>query len=813
LVRLFLYLVLFFRRDVIILRTWEVILTDTFNIDGDNKDKQFIGSTVNYFINSTPSQIDDNNVLQNALEKLSNLPVTELAEHAPLPHPSHIPLLRNDTFTGRETSLIALAKALKGDDAAAIGQVSTCTGMGGIGKSQLASEFAHRYGQYFQGGVFWLNCAEPDAIGAAIAAFAQHYTDGQPPDDINEQIALVSSHWQDGLPRLLIFDNLEDPDLLSALQPPSGRCHILITSRNPKWPTEWIKDKNQIPLDVLSPDESVELLLQYQPDLKEQQTVLAELADLLGRLPLALSLAGSYLKENQHDPEGDPATYTEALKNTEILQHESLIADGTNQGTEHIRHVAQTFNLSYQLLDTDEPVDETARQLLTRAAVFEVGGTIPRFLLRDSVESTQEDEAESVPTTKALNRLINLGLITELEEGAIQLHRLIQSFVMNNTTDEEKVKAMDDVEATIFTHAEEINQAGLPSPLLTWQSQLQHVADQALQRESECSSALLNELGMHFRTVAEFQKAVDYLELALASNLKTYGEDHPNVAARRNNLGMAWLDLGEFQKAIDYYELALASDLKTYGEDHPNVAARHNNLGSAWEALGETQKAIDYYELALASDLKTYGEDHPSVATYRNNLGMAWLDLDEPQKAIDYLELALASDLKTYGKDHPEVAIRHNNLGGAWLGLGELQKAIDYLELALASNLKTYGEDHPEVATARNNLGLIWHEMGETRKAIDYYELALASNLKTYGEDHHKIALRRNNLGMAWLDLDEPQKAIDYYELALASDLKTYGEDHPNVAARHNNLGSAWEALGETQKAIDYFELAKRKFD
>ena len=197
-----------------------------FDLPGNNFGEQFIGSQ--FYFNAQGIQ-RDKDFLDNALTQLSNLPVTELAEHAPLPHPSNIPLLRNDTFTGRKASLIALAKALKGDDAAAISQVSTCTGMGGIGKSQLASEFAHRYGQYFQGGVFWLNCAEPNAIGAAIATFAQHYIDGQPPDDINEQIALVSSHWQDGLPRLLIFDNLEDPYLLSALQPPSGRCRILIT--------------------------------------------------------------------------------------------------------------------------------------------------------------------------------------------------------------------------------------------------------------------------------------------------------------------------------------------------------------------------------------------------------------------------------------------------------------------------------------------------------------------------------------------------------------------------------------------------------
>jgi tetratricopeptide (TPR) repeat protein len=71
-------------------------------------------------------------------------------------------------------------------------------------------------------------------------------------------------------------------------------------------------------------------------------------------------------------------------------------------------------------------------------------------------------------------------------------------------------------------------------------------------------------------------------------------------------------------------KLALKSDLKTYGEDHPAVARDRNNLGGAWRALGEYDKAIKYLELALKSTLNTYGEDHLNVAICRNNLGMVW---------------------------------------------------------------------------------------------------------------------------------------------------------------------------------------------
>ncbi|MDC9721105.1 MAG: tetratricopeptide repeat protein, partial [Gammaproteobacteria bacterium] len=232
----------------------------------------------------------------------------------------------------------------------------------------------------------------------------------------------------------------------------------------------------------------------------------------------------------------------------------------------------------------------------------------------------------------------------------------------------------------------------------------------------------------------KYLKAKPYYEDALKTAEKE--EDTAAIAKCQNNVGFILDELGDPKKAIEYYELALASDLSSYGEADPKVAILRNNIGGAWHALGEFEKAIEYYELALASDLNSYGEAHPNVATYRNNLGMAWKALGKPKKAIEYYELALESDLNSYGEAHPNVATRRNNLGGAWQALGELEKAIGYYELALASGLKSYGEAHPEVATYRNNLGGAWHALGEFEKAIEYYELALESDLKSYGEAH-----------------------------------------------------------------------------
>jgi tetratricopeptide (TPR) repeat protein len=92
------------------------------------------------------------------------------------------------------------------------------------------------------------------------------------------------------------------------------------------------------------------------------------------------------------------------------------------------------------------------------------------------------------------------------------------------------------------------------------------------------------------------------------------------VATKRNNLGSAWYALGHYEKAIGYLEQALASDIKTYGEDHPRVATKRNNLGLAWDALGQYEKAIGYLEQALAALIQSLGVDHPYSKQAAENL-------------------------------------------------------------------------------------------------------------------------------------------------------------------------------------------------
>jgi hypothetical protein len=137
-----------------------------------------------------------------------------------LPPGSRLLFAPNPLFVGRQADLRALARRLKS------GRIAAVTGMGGLGKSQLAVEFAYRYAAYFPGGVFWLSLANLDIARLDAAACGG-------PDHLNlapnfeslplaERIRLVWTAWQQPIPRLLIFDNCEDEALLAQWRPPAG---------------------------------------------------------------------------------------------------------------------------------------------------------------------------------------------------------------------------------------------------------------------------------------------------------------------------------------------------------------------------------------------------------------------------------------------------------------------------------------------------------------------------------------------------------------------------------------------------------------
>jgi len=259
-----------------------------------------------------------------------------------------MPLRPNRYFVGREDQLKTIASNLKAGDATTISEVTVAasSGLGGVGKTQLACEFVYRYGRYFHG-VYWMSFAEPGGVPAEIAYCGGTGGMNLRPDfhtlPFEQRVRAVMAEWQSELPWLLVFDNCEDEDLLDQWLPRTGGCRVLVTSRRGNWdPSLGVID---LPLKVFSRQESLALLREYRPDLAPDDPHLNAIADELGDLPLALDLAGRYLVK--YRSEVTPAAYLADIQRLELLEHPSLRRARGVSPTKHDMDVWRTFAVSY----------------------------------------------------------------------------------------------------------------------------------------------------------------------------------------------------------------------------------------------------------------------------------------------------------------------------------------------------------------------------------------------------------------------------------------------------------------------------------
>jgi tetratricopeptide (TPR) repeat protein len=682
--------------------------------------------------------------LEAAQQKLAALPLDSIPPPAPLPAGSHMPFSRNPLFVGRQQDLKLLAKTLKGGVTVAISAIETAvaTGLGGIGKTQLATEFVHRYGHFFAGGVFWLSFANPEAIPAEIAACGGPGALALHPDfrnwPLEEQVRLVLAAWQSPLPRLLVFDNCEDPELLVKWRLTGGSCRILITSRRADWGATlgvW-----SLPLDVLRRVESLQLLREHHPDVDDG--TLDAIAEALGDLPLALHLAGSYLARYRHTVR--PATYLAQLRDPALLKHRSLQGDGISP-TGHLQNVSRTIALSYNQLDPDDAIDALALALLTRAACFAPGEPIPHPLLLLTLNLEKDTPGSAFRVEDAVARLVELGLLRVETDDRLRLHRLLVAFIQEVAGDE-LVAAREAVEVAVSQEAERLKMTGYPALLLAWQPHLRAVTEEAQARGDERGAQLCNVLAMHLWQVGDYIGARFYCERALAIREKVLGEEHPDTALSLNNLGHLLHLLDELTGARSYLERALAISEKTVGEEHDLTALCLNNLGYLLQVQGDLAGARPCHERALAIRKKVLGEEHPETAQSLSNLGYIHYIQGDLDGTRLYLERALAIRQKVLGRDHPDTVFILQNLGELLYAQGDLVKAQETFEQVLAIRREMLGKEHPDTARTLSYLGAVRQDQGNLIEARGYYEQALKIYKARLGVEHAKTRQVREKL-------------------------------------------------------------------
>ncbi|RIK42312.1 MAG: hypothetical protein DCC57_18435, partial [Chloroflexi bacterium] len=527
-----------------------------------------------------------------------SLPLDDLPPVGPLPPGSRMPLARNPLFVGRRADLLRLAAALSAHGTAAIsqGETAAATGLGGIGKTQLASEFVHRYARFFAGGVFWLSFESGDAVAGEVAACGGAGGLELRPDfaqrSLDEQVRLVQAAWQQPMPRLLVFDNCEEPGLLARWRPTSGGCRVLITSRRHDW--DLALGVQMQPLAVLSRAESVALLRRHRVD--APPAVLEAIAAELGDLPLALHLAGSYLHRYARVLSAEQ--YLHHLRDPTRPAHVSLQTGGASP-TGHVQHVARSFGLSYDRLDERTPLDAWARRLLIHLGCLAPGEAAPYSLPAATLGLDLNQLEAALQMEDGVARLLELGLVGVDEMHALRLHRLLGDFVRRRAGAAWPA-AQAQVEAAVQAILDQSYAEVLPLRLLPIQAHLRHVVDTALPRADAAGATLGHALARHLWQMGETAAAQRYAAQGLAIRSLVCGALHPDTAVSHHLLGILGQEAGEFAQAHTHLQAALAIRLATVGEDHFDTADTLANLGELLWVEHRLDEAVSALERALA---------------------------------------------------------------------------------------------------------------------------------------------------------------------------------------------------------------------
>lgn len=709
-----------------------------------------------------------------------------------LPPRSRMPFHANPHFLGRHNNLQALAQILQGRGESRP-PWATIIGFGGIGKTSVAVEFVHRYGSAFAGGVFWLNFTDPAAIPTEIAACGgPAYLNLHPNFAtlmLDEQIALVQTAWQSAIPRLLVFDNCDDPALAQQWAPTTGGCRLVITSRCAAWPSTLPIQTH--PLDVLARATSSALLQELAPRLTATEA--ASISEEVGDVPLALHLAGSFLHryERLTIPE-----YARQLRDQALLTHPSLQGRGTALSpTNHEHSMERTFALSYQRLNSHDSIDALAVQLAATAACLAPNEPIPIMLL----ETALDRHAAPLDVEDAIIRLLEVGFVARADSRRIIMHGLIHTYIqmVAPVTDYQSV-----VERTMETHAMAASTAGTPIAMIPLLGHLRWVMRHTDGRRDTTTAGLSTALADYLTMIGDYQAAYRLYERALTIRQGILGREHPDAITSLQNLAYVLQKMGQYRTARPLYEEALSIREQTCGPIHLDTATSLNLLAGLLFAMGDNQGAQPLYERALAIREQLLGSTHPATARSINNLAEVFRATGNYPAARPLLEQALAIHEQVLGSTHPHTALSLSNLAGLLRACGEYETARALLERALAIHEQVLGPTHPDTGHSLYNLGGLWMAMGEYQAALPLLERSLTIRERALGPNHPTTARTLNRIAELLASTGDAGRARPILERALEIFEGTLGSDHPTTHSTRITYDSLTAALDTADSTL-----------
>jgi tetratricopeptide (TPR) repeat protein len=707
----------------------------------------------------------------------------------------------NPYFTGRETILKSLHAHLTADKQVALIQAQAISGLGGIGKTQVAIEYAYRFREHYHD-ILWVAADSRETLMTSYLTLARHLRLREREEREQSKVIEAIKRWlREHKGWLLILDNIEDLELVREFVPAPRQGAVVLTTRR----VETGRIAQAIVLDVMPEEEGILLLLRRTGYLGVEATLetatphhreaARAIVHTVGGLPLALDQAGAYIAENRCSL----SHYLDLFKQEQraLLQRRGTVP------SDHPQPVTMTFSLAFEQI---QQKNRATSDLLTVCAFLAPDG-IPLEVITEgaahlgtvleavAVNTLQLDQALEILQAYSLVRL-------DGESRTLSIHRLVQAVLRDTLEEEERSiwgeRAMRAVNAA-FPHAEHDTwpqcERLLPHALIA----TQYIeTNQIISKEA---GRLLHETASYLHDRARYPDAEPLYQRAVQVRERLFGSEYPEVAQSLNGLAELCREQGKFSEAEPLYQRTLQIRERHLGSEHPEVAQSLTNLANLYYQQGKYVEAESHYQRALHIFEKCLGREHLYVAYPLNGLATLYKDQGKFSEAEPLHRRALHIFEKCLGREHLYVAIPLNNLAELCREWGKYAEAEPLYQRTLAINMGALGSEHPEVARSLNNLADLYKDQGKFSEAEPLYQRALAIWEQQLGPEHHLVAHPLNSLARLSFEQRKYADAERLFQSALRIREQAWGSQHPETAETMYGLAQLREAQGSREEA------------
>ncbi|MCW3842874.1 FxSxx-COOH system tetratricopeptide repeat protein [Micromonospora yasonensis] len=712
---------------------------------------------------------------------------------------------RNLLFTGREALLDLLRTRLRAQSDAAVPVV--LHGIGGIGKTQLVTEYVHRFrGAYDV--VWWIDADTTVDVDSALYDLGRRLglnLSSSVPEGA-QAVKQALSRGEAGLRWLVIFDNAEQAARIERLLP-NGPGHIIITSQG----TGWGEQAQVLAVDVFDRAESVNHLRRLLPTLTERDA--NRIAEALGDLPIAVAAAAAWLVETR----SPVSEYLQAIEEGNL---------GALGSESDIGRVEAAWRLSLDQLKARRPAAYRLLQLCSVMAPEVSLDIIYSNAMAEHLRAIDPTVTSRLMINRLVEQIKRLALLrldqqSDIDsQGAerdtahshrIVIHRLLHSVVKSRMTAEEVDQAKHQVHALLAAAARTLGEVDLQDEWPKYRMLWPHVevSDGTTSSIASVRQLLVDQVRYFFVR----GNPDGGLEVAgrVEDSWARMIEQQDDETARREllvqlfqlrfNKANALRDKGAFQQSYDLDREIHAQQIAILGRDHADTLMTAGSLGGDLRGLGRYAEALALDTDTCAAWRSEFGAEHPRTLNALSNLAVSYRLMGKMAEALRLDQEVHELRRQLLGEENLSTLQSATSLGRDLRDAGHYDKSVELLTQVRDVYAAVMGENTRFVYEADANLAVSLRSAGRIREASELLEVAYQRLVAIIGPDHPETLTCRLSRSVTLLELGDWDQADTETSAVRDAYERHLGAQHPHSLVCLNNHATAIRAMGDLAEA------------